>query len=192
MNADVDAYLNSVEQWRSEFIALRRIMLECDLVEQLKWGNPCYSLQKANIVLIHGFKDYCAMLFFKGALLEDPEGLLIRQTANVQAARQIRFEGIVDITGKEAILRRYIEAAIEIERAGLKVPMKSTADFAVAEEFEVKLADLPDLSAAFARLTPGRQKAYLLHFSAPKQSKTRLSRIEKSIPLILEGKGLTD
>ena len=191
-NPKVDFYFEQAGQWRDEFARLRTIALACDLTEVLKWGNPCYTLEKSNIVLMHGFKGYCALLFFKGALLEDPEGILVQQTKNVQATRQIRFTNLQDIIEMEPILRAYIQQAIDVEKAGLEVAFKETADFAMPEEFQSKLDDIPALKAAFEALTPGRQRAYLLHFSSAKQSKTREARIAKAIPQILDGKGLND
>ncbi|MEZ4702503.1 MAG: YdeI family protein [Rhodothermales bacterium] len=192
MNPKVDAFLHRATAWQEEFEKLRAIALACPLDEDLKWGTPCYSLGGGNVVLIHGFKDYCALLFFKGALLQDPEGILVQQTKNVQATRQIRFSSLRQIVEMEPVITAYIEAAIEVEKAGLKVALKSTEAFEVAEEFQARLDELPALKAAFEALTPGRQRAYLLHFAAPKQSRTRSSRIEKCIPLILEGRGLQD
>jgi uncharacterized protein YdeI (YjbR/CyaY-like superfamily) len=189
---EVDAYLRKSTTWRKEFETLRTIILGCGLSEQLKWGHPCYTFEKRNIVLIHGFKEYCALLFFKGALLRDADGILIRQTANVQAGRQIRFTDVRDILAMAAILRAYVHEAIEVEKAGLKVKLKKTAEFAIPREFKNKLDEIPALKAAFAGLTPGRQRAYILHFSSPKQSKTRESRIEKCMQQILDGKGLDD
>lgn len=171
---------------------LRNIILDCELTEELKWGKPCYQLQGRNIVLIHGFKEYCALLFFKGALLDDPEGMLYQQTENTQAARQIRFTGVAEIGEREVVLRRYINNAIEVEQAGLKVALKSTEEFTVPEEFQRELAENSALKQKFYGLTPGRQRAYLLYFSAPKQVKTRQSRIEKYRQTILDGKGLQD
>jgi len=191
-NPKIDAVLAREEKWGREFEALRRFALDCDLSEDLKWGCPCYSLGKGNVVLIHGFKDYCAYLFFKGALMTDPDGILVQQTENVQAGRQIRFTGLEQIAGMEAVLKDYIHRAIAVEKAGLKVEFKKTADFAMPDEFRDRLAEDPDLSAAFDALTPGRQKAYLLHFSSAKQAKTRETRIDKAAPRILEGKGLDD
>jgi len=191
-NPKIDAVLAREEKWGREFEALRRFALDCDLSEDLKWGCPCYSLGKGNVVLIHGFKDYCAYLFFKGALMTDPDGILVQQTENVQAGRQIRFTGLEQIAGMEAVLKDYIHRAIAVEKAGLKVEFKKTADFAMPDEFRDRLAEDPDLSAAFDALTPGRQKAYLLHFSSAKQAKTRETRIDKAMPRILEGKGLDD
>lgn len=191
-NPKVDFFFDKAEQWHAEYARLRTIVLDCDLTEVLKWGNPCYTLENSNIVLMHGFKEYCALLFFKGALLQDPEGILVQQTKNVQATRQIRFTSIEEIVEMEPILRAYIEQAIDVEKAGLKVAFKETAEFTMPEEFQSKLDDIPALKAAFEALTPGRQRAYLLHFSSPKQSRTREARIEKSIPQILDGKGLND
>jgi uncharacterized protein YdeI (YjbR/CyaY-like superfamily) len=192
MNPKVDFYFDKAQKWQEEIRALRTIVLDCGLTEQLKWGVPCYAFQKSNIVLIHMFKEYCALLFFKGALLKDPKGILIQQTKNVQAARQARFTNVREIVKSERVLKVYIYEAIEVEKAGLKVKMKKPTEFAVAEEFQKKLGKLPALKKAFKALTPGRQRAYLLYFSAPKQSKTRESRVEKSIPEILKGKGLND
>ncbi len=191
-NPKIDAFLERAESWEQEFAALRKIVLDCGLDEELKWGQPCYSLGKANVVLIHGFKDYCALLFFKGALLKDPDGILVQQTENVQSARQIRFTGAAEIARMENLLKDYIQQAIEVEKAGLKAEFKKTAEFEMPEEFKAKLDNMPDLKAAFEGLTPGRQRAYLLHFSGAKQSKTREARVEKHIARILEGKGLDD
>ncbi len=191
-NPTVDAVLAKETIWQREFEKLRMIALDCQLSEELKWGQPCYTHQNRNIVLIHGFKEYCAMLFFKGALLNDPSGILIQQTENVQAARQIRFTNVREILAMKTVLKAYIRAAIEIEESGLKVTLKKTSDFNVPEEFQRKLGEIPALKTAFNALTPGRQKTYLLHFSSPKQSKTRESRIEKCLPQILDGKGLND
>lgn len=192
MNPKVDFYFSKNEKWQKETEKLRAIVLDCQLTEELKWGVPCYTFQKNNIVLIHDFKEYCALLFFKGALLKDTDNILVQQTANVQSARQIRFTNIQEIIELESILKVYIYEAVEVEKAGLKFEFKKTEEFAVAEEFQTKLNENPDLKTAFEKLTPGRQRAYMLHFSAPKQSKTRKSRIEKSIPQILNGKGLND
>lgn len=191
-NPKVDFYFDKVEKWQKELEQLREIALDCQLTEELKWGTPCYTLGKSNIVLIHEFKEYCAFLFFKGALLKDTNGILIQQSENVQAARQIRFTNLKEIIDQKAILKTYIYQAIEIEKAGLKVELKETIGFEVSEEFQKKLDEMPNLKKAFQALTPGRQRAYLLHFSQPKQSKTRESRVEKNIPQILEGKGLKD
>jgi len=192
MNPKVDFFFNKPSQWQQEFKLLRNIALSCGLDEELKWGQPCYTLNGSNIVLIHGFKDYCAYLFMKGALLNDEAGILIQQTENVQSARQIRFTNSAEIGELEPTLKAYIFEAIEVEKAGLKVDMKKTADFAVAEEFQQKLEAMPELRAAFERLTPGRQKGYLLYFAQPKQAKTREARVEKYIPQILSGKGIDD
>jgi uncharacterized protein YdeI (YjbR/CyaY-like superfamily) len=192
MNSKIDAYLNEQEKWREEFEALRAIVLDCDLTEDMKWGCPCYTSDKRNIVLIHGFKEYCAFLFFKGALMKDPEGILIQQTENVQAARQIRFTDVRDIVALESVLKDYIRQAVELEKSGRKVNFKTAADFAIPEEFQRKLDEMPALKSAFDALTPGRRKAYLFHFSAAKQSKTREARVEKCLQPILEGKGLDD
>jgi len=192
MNPKVDFYFSKSEKWQKEIEKLRTIVLDCQLNEELKWGVPCYTFQKSNIVLIHEFKEYCALLFFKGALLNDANGILIQQTENVQSARQIRFTHIQEIIDLEPVLKTYIYEAIEVEKAGLKVELKKTKEFNVPEEFETKLNTDTNLKTAFYALTPGRQRGYLLHFSAAKQSKTRESRIEKSIPQILNGKGLDD
>ena len=192
MNPKVDAFFSKAQKWQEDFKALRRIILSCHLIEDLKWGKPCYSLEKSNIVLIHGFKEYCALLFFKGALLKDVKGILIQQTENVQAARQIRFTNVREIVRMDPILKAYIQQAIEVEKAGLKVPLKKTSEFAIPEEFQNELDKMPALKAAFNALTPGRQRGYLLYFSAPKQSKTRQSRVEKCRQQILKGKGLND
>jgi uncharacterized protein YdeI (YjbR/CyaY-like superfamily) len=192
MNPKVNAYINRTKDWQKELEELRNITLDCGLTEELKWGCPCYTFQKKNVVLIHVFKEYCAFLFFKGALLKDPKGLLIQQTENVQVARQIRFTNVREIMKLKPALKAYIFEAIEVEKAGLKAPLKKTAEFNMPEEFQNKLDKKPALKKAFESLTPGRQRAYLLYFSAPKQSKTRESRIEKYTPEILKGKGLND
>ena len=192
LNPKVEFYFSKAKKWQKEMEKLRMIILNCQLTEELKWGVPCYTMQKNNIVLIHAFKDYCALLFFKGVLLNDANGILIQQTENVQAARQIRFTNINDIIKLEATLKTYIYEAIEIEKAGLKVILKKNTELIFPEEFQNKLNEMADLKNAFDSLTPGRQRAYNLFFSAPKQSKTRESRIKKCIPLILKGKGLND
>ena len=192
MNPKVDEFIRKAQKWKEEFKELRKIALDCQLVEELKWGAPCYTDDKKNIVLIHGFKEYCALLFFKGALLKDYQGILITQTENTQASRQIRFTSVSDIVEQEPILKDYILQAIEIEKAGLKVDYKKTSEYIIPEEFQIELDQNPAVKTAFESLTPGRQRAYLLHFSQPKQSKTRVSRIEKCIPRILDGKGLND
>jgi uncharacterized protein YdeI (YjbR/CyaY-like superfamily) len=192
MNPKVDFYFDKAQKWQKEYQKLRTIALSCGLNEELKWGCPCYTFDGSNIVLIHGFKEYCAFLFFKGALLNDPEGILIQQTKNVQSARQIRFTNVREIAKMEKALKAYIYEAIEVERAGLKVKLKKTEEFTIPEEFQKKLDKRPTLKKAFNALTPGRQRGYIFYFSQPKQSKTRESRIEKSIPQILEGRGLND
>jgi uncharacterized protein YdeI (YjbR/CyaY-like superfamily) len=192
MNPKVDGFLSNAKKWREEMEKLRRILLGCQLSEELKWGKPCYSFQESNLVIIQGFKEYCALLFCKGALLKDPKGILIRQTENVQAARQIRFTNIREIVEREPVLKAYIHEAIAAEKAGLKVDFKKTADFKVPGEFQNKLDKIPALKKAFAALTPGRQRGYLLYFSAAKQSQTREARVEKWIPQILKGRGLDD
>jgi uncharacterized protein YdeI (YjbR/CyaY-like superfamily) len=192
MNPKVDFFFNKAKNWQKEFEKLRMIILDCELTEELKWGQPCYTFQKSNIVLIHGFKEYCALLFFKGALLSDANSILIQQTENVQAARQIRFTNVQEIDKMEKILKAYIYEAIEVERAGLKVKLKKTSDFKIPEEFQNKLDKKPALKKAFNALTPGRQRAYIFYFSQPKQAKTRESRIEKYMQQILNGKGLDD
>lgn len=192
MNPEIDEFLGREQRWQAEFTKLRQVILDCQLTEELKWGQPCYTLDGRNIVLMHGFKEYCALLFIKGALLKDPESLLIRQTENVQAGRQIRFTTVQKINQLEKTLKAYIEEAIEVEKAGLKVELKATSDFAVPEEFRNRLDEDPTLESAFHGLTPGRQRAYLYHFSQSKQSKTREARIEKCIPKIFDGMGLDD
>lgn len=192
MNPNVDFYFNKAGTWQKEIEKLRSIALDCGLNEELKWGCPCYTFQKSNIVLIHVFKEYCAFLFFKGALLEDAQGILIQQTENVQAARQVRFTDIKEINSLEAALKTYIYEAIEVEKSGLKVALKKTGEYEIPEEFQTRLDKNSALKTAFESLTPGRQRGYLLHFSQPKQAKTRAARIEKNLPKILDGKGLED
>lgn len=192
MNPRVDFYFNKAEKWQEEIEQLRSVVLDCGLTEELKWGCPCYTFRESNIVLIHVFKEYCALLFFKGALLSDTHQILIQQTENVQAARQVRFTHMDEITEQRNILKAYIYEAVEIEKAGLKVNLKKTEEFTVAREFQHKLDTIPALKTAFEALTPGRQKAYLLHFSQPKQASTREARVEKWMPQILNGKGLND
>ena len=192
MNPKVDAFLSKAKKWPEEFEKLRMIILDCQLTEELKWGFPCYTFENRNIVLIHGFKEYCALLFFKGALLKDAKGILIIQSENVQASRQIRFTNVREIVKMEAILKAYIYEAIEVEKAGLKVKYKKITEFIIPEEFQNKLDKRPALKTAFDALTPGRQRAYILYFSAPKQSKTRDSRVEKCMQQILNRKGLND
>ena len=192
MNSKVDFFFNKVSQWKEEFKQLRMIILDCGLAEELKWGQPCYTFQGKNIILMHGFKEYCAVLFFKGALLSDPESILIQQTENVQSARQVRFTCVKEIVKMAPIVKAYIYEAIEVEKAGLKVKLKKTSEFKMPEEFKIKLENTPALKTAFNALTPGRQRAYLFYFSQPKQSKTRESRIEKYMKQILAGRGLND
>jgi uncharacterized protein YdeI (YjbR/CyaY-like superfamily) len=192
MNPKVDFYFNKAKTWQDEIKNLRSIVLECGLTEELKWGCPCYTFGKKNIVLIHVFKEYCALLFFKGALLKDAKGILVQQTENVQAARQVRFTNIKDIVKMKASVKAYIYEAIEVEEAGLEVPVKKTSQYSVPEEFQIRLNKNSKLKTAFNALTPGRQRGYLLYFSAAKQSKTREARVEKSLPQILAGKGLDD
>jgi uncharacterized protein YdeI (YjbR/CyaY-like superfamily) len=192
MNPKVDFFFREAKQWQEEYKKLRMIILDCGLTEEYKWMHPCYTFQESNIVLIHGFKEYCAILFIKGALLKDASGVLIQQTENVQAARQIRFTNVREIVEMESILKAYIHEAIEVEKAGLKVNYKKATEFSIPDEFINSLEEVPGLQDAFDALTPGRQRAYILYFSAPKQSKTRESRIEKYMPQILNGKGLND
>lgn len=192
MNPKVDFYFSKSKKWQSELEQLRVIILDCGLTEALKWGVPCYTFQQNNILLIHEFKEYCAMLFMKGALLNDADNILIQQTENVQAARQIRFTNVQEIIAMKATLKAYIYEAIEVEKAGLKVVLKKTEDYKIPHEFQQKLEKIPDLKTAFEALTPGRQRAYIFHFSQPKQSKTREARVEKCMPQILVGKGLND
>ena len=192
MSPKVDWFFNKAKKWRKELEQLRTIVLDCGLAEELKWGCPCYTFEKRNIVLIHSFKEYCAVLFFKGALLKDPNGILVQQTENVQGTRQLRFDNLRDIVETGPTLKAYINEAIEVEKAGLKVKYKKTAEYKIPEEFQVRLDDIPELKTAFYALTPGRQRGYLLYFSSAKQSKTREVRIEKYMPQILKGKGLDD
>jgi len=192
MNPKCDFYFDKNEQWQKEIEKLRDIVLDTGLTEELKWGCPCYMYNDTNVVLIHVFKEYCAILFFKGALLNDPNGILVQQTENVQAARQMRFTNVKEIVKLEKAIKAYIYEAIEVEKAGLKVQLKKTQEFPMVEEFEVKLNKNKALKKAFESLTPGRQRAYLLHFSSAKQAKTREARVEKYIPQILAGKGIDD
>lgn len=190
-NPRVDEFLSKVKKWREELAKLREIVLDCGLTEELKWNQPCYTFQNHNIVLLGGFKEYCALLFVKGALLHDPHGILIQQTENVQAGRQIRFADIKEIVEMESILKAYVNEAVEVEKAGMKV-VKNYAELAIPAELQNMFAEVPELKTAFEALTPGRQRAYILHFSQPKQSKTREARIEKYMQQILDGKGLND
>ena len=192
MNPKVDEFLSKAKKWQEEFEKLRMIILDCQLTEELKWGVPCYTYEKSNIVLIHGFKEYCAILFFKGSLLHDVNGILIQQTENVQAARQIRFTNVGEIVKMETMVKAYIYEAIEVEKAGLEVDFKKNTEFIIPEEFQKKFDEIPAVKTAFEALTPGRQRAYILYFSEPKQSKTRESRVGKCMQQILKGKGLND
>ena len=192
MSPAIKAFLGKATTWQEAYTELRKIVLSCGLTEAFKWGNPCYTTDDENVVLIHGFKDYCALLFFKGALMKDPNGILVQQTANVQAARQIRFTSADEIRRMKEILKVYIKDAIAIEKSGAKVEFKETKEFFVPEEFQIKLDVMPDVKEAFEALTPGRQRGYLLHFAAAKQSRTREARVEKCMPKIFEGKGLDD
>jgi uncharacterized protein YdeI (YjbR/CyaY-like superfamily) len=191
-NPEVDAFLSKAKQWKAEFETLRRIVLDCELTEEFKWMHPCYTFENKNIVLIHGFKEYCALLFHKGALLKDSHGILIQQTENVQSARQIRFTNVEEVIEKETILKAYIQEAIEVEKAGLEVVFKKNTDYTIPEELQTKFDEFPHLKTAFESLTPGRQRAYILYISKAKQSKTRESRVEKYMQHILDGKGLND
>ena len=192
MNPKVDWFFNKATKWQEEYDRLRMIALDCGLTEELKWGCPCYVFEKSNIVLIHGFKEYCAFLFFKGALLKDPKSILVQQTENVQAARQIRFTNVEEIVKMESTLKAYIKEAIKVEKAGLKVPLKKASEFSMPGEFKNVLDATPKLKKAFYALTPGRQRGYLLYFASAKQPKTRESRVEKYVKKILDGKGLED
>ena len=191
-NPKVNSVLRQTTEWHEEFETLRSIVLECQLTEELKWYQPCYTFQNRNVVLIHGFKEYCALLFFKGALLKDPKRILIQQTENVQAARQVRFTSVRAIVKMKPILKAYIQEAIEVEKAGLKVKLKKTSDFKIPEEFQSKLDEIPALQTAFRALTPGRQRGYLFYFAQPKQSKTRAARVERCMQQIFNGKGIND
>jgi uncharacterized protein YdeI (YjbR/CyaY-like superfamily) len=192
MNPKVDWFFNKAKKWQEEYDRLRMIALDCGLTEELKWGCPCYTFDQSNIVLIHGFKQYCALLFFKGALLKDAKGILIQQTDNVQVARQIRFTNVEQIARMEPVLKGYVKEAVKIEKAGIKVSLKKTSEFKMPGEFQDVLDRTPAVKKAFYALTPGRQRGYLLYFASAKLSKTRESRIEKSMPRILKGKGLDD
>jgi uncharacterized protein YdeI (YjbR/CyaY-like superfamily) len=192
MNPKVDWFFNKAGKWQEEFKKLRAIILGCGRTEELRWGKPCYSFERSNVVLIHGFKEYCALLFMKGALLKDAKGILVQQTENVQAARQIRFTNVQEIVKMEPILKAYIKEAIKVEKAGLEVNYKKTSEFVIPEEFQNRLDESPALKTAFDALTPGRQRGYILYFSAAKQPKTREARVEKCLEQILDGKGLND
>lgn len=188
----VDWFFNKSGKWQEAYQELREIVLDCGLTEELKWGCPCYTNQKSNIVLIHGFKNYCALLFMQGALLQDPKKILVQQTKNVQSARQVRFSDIEEILENKSTIKAYIKEAVKNDKAGLKIEMKTTTEYEMPEEFQSALEEMPDLKTAFYKLTPGRQRGYLLYFSSAKQTKTRMDRIEKYIPKILENKGLDD
>ena len=192
MNPKVDWFFKKASKWQEEYSELRMLILDNGLTEELKWGCPCYTIEKSNIVLIHGFRDYCALLFMQGALLKDAKGILVQQTENVQSARQIRFANIQEILKRKSTIKAYIKEAIEVDKAGLKVELKKTTEYKIPEEFKIVLDDMPELKTTFQSLTPGRQRGYLLYFSAPKQSKTREARIEKYLQQILDGKGLDD
>jgi uncharacterized protein YdeI (YjbR/CyaY-like superfamily) len=192
MNPKVDFYFDKAKKWQEEIKKLRMLVFDCGLTEELKWGVPCYTFGKGNIVLIHTFKEYCALLFHKGVLLKDAEGILIQQTENSQTARQIRFTSVEQIAEMEAVVKAYIHEAIEVEKSGLEVTFKKTEELTIPDEFQKYLDEMPELKTAFDALTPGRQRGYLLHFSAPKQSKTREARVEKCMQQILSGKGLKD
>ena len=192
LNPKVDNFIGKAEKWREEFKELRRIVLDSPLNEEMKWGVPCYAIEGKNVVLIHGFKEYCALLFIKGSLLKDTKGILIQQTQNVQAGRQIRFTNIQEIIGMETVLKSYINEAIEVEKSGLEVDFKKSIEFSIPVELQNKFDEVSSLKSAFESLTPGRQRAYILHFSEPKQAKTREARVEKYVQQILKGKGLND
>jgi len=192
MNPEVDVFLSKAKKWQEEFEKLRMIILDCQLTEELKWGKPCYTFQKSNIAIVQGFKEFCALLFLKGALLNDPNSILVKPGENTQAGRQIRFTNVREMVEMEPILKAYIYEAIEVEKAGLKVNFLEKTELVFPEEFQKELDENPALKAAFNALTPGRQRAYNLHFSAPKQSKTRELRVEKCMQQILDGKGLND
>lgn len=192
MNAKVDFYFLKEKKWQDEILLLRELVISCKLTEELKWGVPCYTIGKSNIMLIHVFKEYCAILFFKGVLLKDPKGVLVQQTKNVQSARHLRFTSVEEVRKLSSTIKAYVKEAMEIEKAGLKVEFKKTEEFDVPKEFQDKLDSFPKLKKAFESLTPGRQRAYLFYFNQPKQTKTIEGRIEKCIPQILDGKGLND
>jgi uncharacterized protein YdeI (YjbR/CyaY-like superfamily) len=191
-NPKVDAFLKRSEPWEKEFTKLREIILETEMTEELKWGQACYTINDGNVVLMHGFKAYCALLFIKGSLLKDPQKILIQQTENVQAGRQIRFTSLQDILDHQEDIRAYLKEAMEVEKAGLEVPFKKVSEFSMPEELEAKCYEFPDFKAAFYALTPGRQRAYLLCFSGSKQPSTRNNRIEKYVEQIMDGKGIND
>jgi uncharacterized protein YdeI (YjbR/CyaY-like superfamily) len=192
MKSEADWFFTKDTKWQEEYSELRLMILDCGLIERLKWGCPCYAVEKSNVVLIHGFKDYCALLFMQGALMKDTEGLLIQQTANVQSARQLRFKSVEEILASKSTITSYIKEAIKIEKAGLKFVLKKTAEYDIPREFQDTLDNIPELKDAFYSLTPGRQRSYLLYFSAAKQAKTREARVEKYLQHIIDGKGLDD
>lgn len=192
MNPNVDWFFKKQSKWQEAYSELRDLVLECELTEELKWGCPCYTNEKKNIVLIHGFKDYCALLFIQGALLQDTKNILTQQTENVQAGRQLRFKSVDEVIKNKATIKSYVKEAITISKSGVKVELKKFAEYKMPEEFRTVLDEMPELKKAFKALTPGRQRGYLLYFSAAKQSKTRETRIEKHIQQILEGKGIDD
>jgi uncharacterized protein YdeI (YjbR/CyaY-like superfamily) len=192
MNHKVNWYFDKPTKWQEAYQELREFVLSFDLTEELKWGCPCYTYNKNNVVLIHGFKDYCALLFMKGAIMNDPKNILVQQTENVQSARQIRFTNLNEIVKQKVVIKSYIKNAIEVEKSGVKIEMKKTTEYNIPDEFQTALNEMSELKPAFNKLTPGRQKGYLLFFSSAKQSKTRNERIEKYIPKILDGKGLDD
>jgi len=192
INPKVDVFIEQSTKWRKEFIKLREIVSACPVTEELKWGVPCYTYNNSNVVIIHGFKEYCALLFIKGSLLNDTHGLLIQQTQNVQAGRQIRFRNLDEIVDLETTIKEYINQAVEIEKAGLVVDFKKNTEYTIPNELQAKFDELPRLKTAFEALTPGRQRAYILFFSDPKQAKTREARVEKYVDSILDGKGMYD
>ena len=192
MNPKVDWFFSKETKWQEAYSELRILILDCELTEELKWGCPCYTVANSNIVLIHGFKNYCALLIMQGALLKDKKKILVQQTENVQSARQIRFKNVEEILKNKSTIKSYIEEAIALEKAGMKVELKKTTEYKMPEEFQTVLDDMLELKKAFQALTPGRQRGYLLYFSAPKQTKTKEARIEKYLQHILDGKGLND
>lgn len=192
MNSKADFFFNKKSKWQEAYKALRSLLLQSELEETVKWGCPCYTSNGANVVLIHGFRDYCALLFMKGAIMKDPHNLLIQQTPTVQSARQVRFTSIDQVEEKQTVLKAYLEEAIAVEKKGLKVAKKAIGDYKVPQAFSTKLKEMPGVKAAFERLTPGRQRAYLLYFAAPKLAKTQEARVEKYLSKILEGKGIDD
>ena len=189
---EADWFFTKDTKWQEEYSELRLLVLDCGLIETLKWGCPCYVVEKSNVVLIHGFKNYCALLFMQGAIMKDDQGLLIQQTANVQSARQLRFKNVDEILTSKSIITSYIKEAIKIDKEGLKLELKETAEYEIPFEFKNALDNMPEVKDAFYSLTPGRQRGYLLYFSAAKQAKTREARVEKYLQNILEGKGLDD